>query len=403
MGMTRTQTSLILRYYIYMAGASFGFIAPIWVVLLESRNLSFTEIMVLDAVFAVTIVLAEVPTGYLGDSIGRRTSMLLSALIVSACSLAFAVAQRFETFLVVYFIWAIAITMRSGNDSAWLYDTLKQYGAEATFTRVRGRGFSVLLITGAASSLAAGWLADVDIRYPFVAFSALGVVSAVVLLTMPEPTIEAASDAESLSLAHVREVIQRKLFRPPLRAFVMFVALFYAATWSIEILVQPVSTRIGLGFGELGIMYAAFAVAGAIASGYADRIKETIGVQRWLMAASVALGVSLVFTLAVPLVALPAFLLMHTTFNAALPMVEQHLNDRMPSVGRATVLSAMSMAVSVASVPLKLGSGALADATSPAMAVVALGGILLVGGLYVIIGNVPLTGGEPLVVRGESD
>ncbi|MFC6731875.1 MULTISPECIES: MFS transporter [unclassified Haladaptatus] len=400
--MARTQTSIILRYYFYMAGSSFGFIAPIWVVLLESRNLNFTEIMVLDAIFAVTLVLGEVPTGYLGDRIGRRTSLILSAVIVSGSSLAFAVAQRFETFLVVYFIWAVAITMRSGNDSAWLYDTLKQFGNEATFTRVRGRGFSVLLITGAVSSLAAGALAEVDIRYPFVAFAILGLVSALVLLTMPEPTIESGA-GETLSIAHVRDVIQRKLFRPPLRAFVMFVALFYAATWSVEILVQPVSTRLGLGFGELGVMYATFAVFGAIASGSADWIQEQIGVHRWLMLATIGLGASLLLILAVPLVALPSFLLMHTAFNAALPMVEQHLNDRMPSVGRATVLSAISMAVSVASVPLKLGSGALADATSPAMAVVGLGAILLAGGLYVVVANVSLSGGETAVLGSESD
>jgi hypothetical protein len=57
----------------------------------------------------------------------------------------------------------------------------------------------------------------------------------------------------------------------------------------------------------------------------------------------------------------------------------QYLNDRIESAGRATTLSAASMALSLAAIPFELSGGALADLLSPVRALAVFGGVLLAG------------------------
>jgi len=57
----------------------------------------------------------------------------------------------------------------------------------------------------------------------------------------------------------------------------------------------------------------------------------------------------------------------------------QYINDRIGTMGRATVLSAMAMVSGLAVVPFQLGSGILSDVASPLFALAVAGGVLVVG------------------------
>lgn len=59
----RLPDPVILQYYLYMATTSAGLSVPIWVVFLRSHGLSYTEAMVLDAIW--WLVLAPVGVGLL--------------------------------------------------------------------------------------------------------------------------------------------------------------------------------------------------------------------------------------------------------------------------------------------------------------------------------------------------
>ena len=58
--------------------------APVIVLFFAGRGLSFTEITLLNTVYAVTAALFEVPTGALADRWGRRRAMVLGSLLMAA-------------------------------------------------------------------------------------------------------------------------------------------------------------------------------------------------------------------------------------------------------------------------------------------------------------------------------
>nr|WP_233265138.1 MFS transporter [Halomarina oriensis] len=382
-----------------MALSTLGFLIPVWVVLLDdARGFTYTQISVLDVVFFGTILVAELPTGYLGDRIGRRNALAISSVAIGLAATAFGVAESFESFLVVYVVWGVAQTFRTGNDSAWLYDALVRYGEPESFTRVRGRGLAVFLATNAVTSVAGGYLYAMDPTYPFYATGVVNVLGGVVVATLPEAVVD---DADRFTLREARVALSR-LAAPSLRGFLVYAALFYAVGWSVDLFVQPISLDAGLDAVELGYLYALLVGASALASNYAGVLAERVGVARLLHGAPVVLGVAFVVLGLSPLAAVPVFLLMRVLLNVTTPVAEGYLNDRTPSLGRATVLSAFSMAVSLASIPVKLASGPLADATTLFVTIGALGVLLLVGSAVVFAVGRPVEDGVPARVV-ESD
>ena len=62
---------------------AFGFfqvflvIMPVIVPFFESRGLSMQQIFLLQAVFAVVVLVMEIPSGYAADLLGRRVTLLV--------------------------------------------------------------------------------------------------------------------------------------------------------------------------------------------------------------------------------------------------------------------------------------------------------------------------------------
>ena len=195
---------VVARYYLYEATDTAGFVWPIFTLFLLSRGLTFTEIATLSATMAVLVVVGEVPTGYLGDRVGRRNSLVLGRVAAVISLLGFLVVTTFPGFLALYALWALTFTFASGTEEAWLYDTLDERLATDQFTRVRGRGRAIGSWAMAATMVASGFLYVGNHEWPFVAAAVVGVVSVGVLLTMPEPGRDGDGETDgSLSVAEV--------------------------------------------------------------------------------------------------------------------------------------------------------------------------------------------------------
>jgi hypothetical protein len=396
----------ILKYYAYVATQAAWFIVPIWTLFLLEQGLSYTQLAILNGVWWSATVLGEIPTGYVGDRIGRRNSLLLGSVTSIVAVLAFGQMRTFASILAVYVVWGIGTTFRSGADSAWLYDTLAEDTDEEAFTRIKGRGSSIRLAVMAASAAAGGYLASVDMYAPFVATAAVVAVGAGVTLTMPKnrayrqecrgPAGEIPADcpdADAFTPRDAIPVIRETLTAPPLRSFVLAVGAFYAIAWSAGVYTQPIAEDVafGLGMSEgqmtamLGWLYAGFSGVSAIITYYADRIEAAVGAQRWVRVAPALLGVAFLFAVLVPVLAIPAFFLMRALLHATDVLKDRYVNDRTGSVGRATVLSAASMLFGLARVPFRLLSGVVGDLTSPLTAIGAVGAMLVATTLLLVL------------------
>ena len=402
---------LVRRYYLYRATISVGFITPIFTLFLL-RTLTFTQVGVLSAVCSALSVVGEIPTGYVGDRLGRRANLLLSVLFTVTSLAGFVLASGFLWYGFLYALWALALTFRSGSMDAWLYDTLSERLDSGQFSHIRGRGDAMQNWTAAVSMVAGGLLYGLDPTYPFVAAVGFNSLGSIALLSLPKNRqyADRGADSDSGDRLHPLEtvsVIRTYLARPPLRALVLYIGLFYAVLSVSHTYVQPMvvetlgpyvaalgvqvpaggpmaAARAGeagaaLALG-LGVLYAALTAVSSAGGYYAGAIEARLGVRKAVVVVPALTAVVLVVPLWIALVALPTFATIRTAKPLVQPIANGYINDHVEAVGRATLLSAVSMSYMALRTPLALAAGVAADATTATTAVAALGGLFLVAG-----------------------
>ena len=139
------------------------FYYPVFTILFLDFGLTVSQFSILNAVWAATIVLAEVPSGALADIIGRKQLLVFAAftMIVEIGIISFIPKTDpsviFAVFLVNRMLSGLAEAAASGADEAIAYDSLTAAGDPDQWgrvleilTRFQSIGFIIAMTIGAA-------------------------------------------------------------------------------------------------------------------------------------------------------------------------------------------------------------------------------------------------------------
>jgi MFS family permease len=387
---TADMVSLVRRYYLYRATLSSGFYIPVSVVYMESQGLGLAAIGLAQGAFLFSMVLSELPTGYLGDRLGRRAALALGNTVVVAVMLGFTVADSPLDFVAVYAFWAVGWTFRTGTVDAWLYELLARRDADDEYARISGRSDSTVLVVSAVAALTAGLLYTVDPAAPFVANAALASLGVPLLFTIPETRgseADAGADGERGAAGHlgVREavgVLRAQLSRPAIRWVVAYAALFNLAFSVTRVFEQPAMRAVGVPVAGLGVLYAGFKLVSAAAAGVAGPVEDRLGTHGVLLLMVPVVGVAYASFAVVPLLLLPALFVRRGLQRITRPVRNGYVNDHISGVGRATVLSGVSMVLTLVSGAANVLGGRVAATVGPVQFLAATGvGVAVLAGL----------------------
>src|SRR6266545_5110766 len=182
-----TPRSIQRTYLVLLLGNTLA-ASLIWginTIFLLDAGLSNLEAFAANAFFTGGMVLFEVPTGIVADTIGRRMSYLLGTVTLSVASLLYVLLWQVEApfwqWAVVSILIGLGFTFFSGAVEAWLVDALTATGFTGELESVFARG---QIVGGAAmltGSVAGGFIAQqVSLGAPFVLRGAVLLVMFVV-------------------------------------------------------------------------------------------------------------------------------------------------------------------------------------------------------------------------------
>ena len=127
----------VLRSYYAISGLWTLSASVIWGVntlFLLDAGLSIGEVFTANAAFSAGMVLFEIPTGVVADTLGRRVSYLLSVAVLAATTLAYLAAADAQAgvlvFVAISLVMGLGFTFYSGALEAWLVDALHSVDAE---------------------------------------------------------------------------------------------------------------------------------------------------------------------------------------------------------------------------------------------------------------------------------
>jgi len=240
------------------------------------RGLPASDFGLLKSIYYFTVMSAEVPLGVVADRLGRRTTLLLGALVNSGACIAYATGRSFAAFAVAEAMFAITTALQSGADSALLFDAYAADGRTHEFARAMGALESTGLVGGSVAFTLAGLLVtsagDPTLTYVASAFVALAGVGAAFALREPprQPTVRVHR--------HVADSLRDLVRTPGLAATLAYGALVYAAIRGANALVwNPVLGSAGVPIAAYGALTETVSLIGAFIAWRADAWRRRLG------------------------------------------------------------------------------------------------------------------------------
>jgi MFS family permease len=89
------------RVYAFGAAWMGVIVMPVYVPFLTSRGLAVGDVLGLQAVYAMAVMLFEIPTGYVCDVVGRQRAILIGAALNLIGLTAFATVRGFPAYAAV--------------------------------------------------------------------------------------------------------------------------------------------------------------------------------------------------------------------------------------------------------------------------------------------------------------
>ncbi|MCB9684403.1 MAG: MFS transporter [Alphaproteobacteria bacterium] len=269
------------RYLLFGATLHTPVFVPVVVLFWTERGLDLSDVYLLQAVYAVAVVLLEVPTGMLADRWGKRASLLAAAAIYAIGFVVYGFGEGFWWFLGAELVLGVAGALFSGADSALLYDTLAALDRRDEFASWEGRSRALQMVVFSVANVVGGLVATWSLPATLW-LSAVGPTVAVfVAATMVEarPPVAAATWAEgweryrALVSGALRFVRKHRRVRFHLLALALLTG---SSSWLLW-MVQPYMTENGVPLWSFGLVFGLYNLVAALFSALAHRLASTLG------------------------------------------------------------------------------------------------------------------------------
>jgi predicted MFS family arabinose efflux permease len=99
-----------------------GIMVPVIALFQLEKGLNLFQIGISMAIYSGTVVILELPTGGLSDTIGRKKVYLISLLIKFGAAFTVLIAQDFQIIILGFLLFGMARAFSSGSMDAWFVD-----------------------------------------------------------------------------------------------------------------------------------------------------------------------------------------------------------------------------------------------------------------------------------------
>ena len=326
-------------------------------IFLLDAGLSNLEAFAANAFFTAGMVVFEVPTGIVADTVGRRASYLWGTVTLAASTLLYVLLWHAHA---PFWQWAIAslllglgFTFFSGAVEAWLVDALTATGFDGELEAVFGRGQIVTGVGMLTGSVAGGFVAEqTSLGAPFVLRGLLLLgMFALAFIVMHDIGFTPAKGGRPL--AEMRKIASASIeygWKMPAVKWLMVEALFtggvgiyvfYALQpYLLELYGDPHAYQIA---GVVAAIVAGAQILGGLAAPRIRRLFHRRTSALMATAALSALTLALIGVVGSFWSVLGLTVVWGLLFAATMPIRQAYLNGLIPSRERATILSFDSM------------------------------------------------------------
>jgi MFS family permease len=375
-------------------------------------------------------VLAEIPSGYISDRLGRKHTLLCAFLAMGGSFVAAGLAPGRLWLLVVFQILkGVGSALFSGTDMALLYETMKQHGMHKGDDALTQESLHIFAITATESmfSVLGGYIAarfgvQTTVFCAILPFACSGLLCLAIQepprLNKKKKQNKSSStqqegdddDDDNKDLEDDGQLLSSSLKRalaeaisPKLRAVFIIGMLLNAATYHGVWMHQLLWERAGISTGYFGVLWASLNIAAAVSALSVTRFRAAVGGSSESQCLAALCGGTVVaYCLMASPTAATTFcggLLLNVARGLSWPLIGTVINRGIVDDGlRATVLSAFAGGSKVVGMASGPPVGRIADVAGLGTACLASGALF--GGVG-LLANLALASGSGGSLAGE--
>ncbi len=378
----KSESDKVIKMYLLLTGLFTLSASLIWginTLFLLGAGVDIFQVFLINAIYAGSMAVFEIPTGIFADTLGRKMSFVSGSVVLMLGTLAYVyvsfIDNNFIYFCIASGVLGFAFTFYSGAVEAWIVDALKFTGYKESLDGVFSKGSVVSSLSMLVGTVSGGIIGTWDLRGPYVLRSIiLLVVSIVALVYMKDLGFNKRDleikkipmEMKKIAIESFRYGLQRKSPRKLMMISFVF-STFMMWGWYAW---QPHFLNL---FGDKEAVWVAGIIAALISLSMAAgsfilprvlpffkrRTKLLIFTYTVQSLAILVVGFSNSFYLAVLSYLVFAFLL-----GLGMPAKQSYLHGLIPSSQRATIISFDSLIGSTGSVIGQTGLGALSKEVS---------------------------------------
>ena len=152
---------------------------------MDLPSIYFMEAIVL----ALCILITEIPSGALADTVGRKKTVFLASILMLIGVVWTSFIRSPIDVWVSNVFCMVAFSILHGAETSLLFDSLKQANREKEFLKIRGQAMANVYLVVAFCSLVAGFVSEINMRIPFILSIPGVLISCFLALKFKEPII----------------------------------------------------------------------------------------------------------------------------------------------------------------------------------------------------------------------
>ena len=325
----------------------------VWFLYFQDK-LSAADAILLYVAADIAATALEVPSGYLSDRVGRRITLIVSALTGLVGAVLLVMGNGFGVFVLGQVALGASTAFVSGTDSALLYESLVGTGRAEETERQEVRAWRFSFVAAALAAVVGGGMALFQPVLPFVA-GALAFAGMLTIAWMfAEPAHAAPAPGAAPQGAEIMRLASlRAAFREPVLLWLFALGLtMYVFSHIPYVFGQPFILQAleGAGFsGQAplvrGVVSAAMLSVSVLASLIAPSLRARIGLAAILLLAfGMQIGLIAVLSLTSSAVAIGFLFLRMVPDSFSRPFILARIQPLLSDDSRATYLSLRSFA-----------------------------------------------------------
>jgi MFS family permease len=368
----------IKREYLFQLVKSSSLSEAVWMLFLTARGMNLIQIGLLESIFHITGMLMEVPTGFIADRYGRKTSRIIACAMAMASSIVLLGSRGFWGFALGFVLSSLSFNLESGAGDALVYDSLKECGKEQAFMKVKGRSNLCYQLAHILALALGGTLAQISYELVYGLTAVIHLSALIIALGFEEPRV--AQRNKELSLFQhmgesMRAIWKYRLILPFMLHLEVF-SLFYN---TVYFYFQTFMKGSGYQEYQIGIILALASALGGLFSVLAYKVEGLLGEKGMILLTGLLPGILFV-ALSIARVEPYVLMLISGLEGLMFVVLGDYIHKRIPSEHRALLLSFESMLFSTMMIVFFPIIGGVSQYFGFKRAFALIGGLSLVSG-----------------------